>query len=128
MRTFRTPVALVAAFALAMTACSRPEPTVEAVPRVSVVTVGPQVVQRDDELPGRVAAVRTAQIRAQVGGIVQRRMFEQGAEVHAGEPLFQIDPAAFRAVLSKAGYYKNWKETFGADAWSRLEKYTGPLA
>lgn len=102
MRTFRTPVALVATFALAMTACSRPEPTVEAVPRVSVVTVGPQVVQRDDELPGRVAAVRTAQIRAQVGGIVQRRMFEQGAEVHAGEPLFQIDPAAFRADVDSA--------------------------
>jgi len=102
MRTFRTPVALVAAFALAMTACSRPEPTVEAVPRVSVVTVGPQVVQRDDELPGRVAAVRTAQIRAQVGGIVQRRMFEQGAEVHAGQPLFQIDPAAFRADVDSA--------------------------
>ncbi|WP_353101155.1 efflux RND transporter periplasmic adaptor subunit [Stenotrophomonas lactitubi] len=102
MRTFRTPVALVAIFALAMTACSRPEPTVEAVPRVSVVTVGPQVVQRDDELPGRVAAVRTAQIRAQVGGIVQRRMFEQGAEVHAGQPLFQIDPAAFRADVDSA--------------------------
>ncbi|QZN81468.1 efflux RND transporter periplasmic adaptor subunit [Stenotrophomonas sp. DR822] len=102
MRTFRTPVALVAAFALAMTACSRPEPTVEAAPRVSVVTVGPQVVQRDDELPGRVAAVRTAQIRAQVGGIVQRRMFEQGAEVHAGQPLFQIDPAAFRADVDSA--------------------------
>ncbi|MDT9580763.1 efflux RND transporter periplasmic adaptor subunit [Stenotrophomonas indicatrix] len=102
MRTFWTPVALVAAFALAMTACSRPEPAVEAVPRVSVVTVGPQVVQRDDELPGRVAAVRTAQIRAQVGGIVQRRMFEQGAEVHAGQPLFQIDPAAFRADVDSA--------------------------
>lgn len=102
MRTFRTPVALVAAFSLAMTACSRPEPTVEAAPRVSVVTVGPQVVQRDDELPGRVAAVRTAQIRAQVGGIVQRRMFEQGAEVHAGQPLFQIDPAAFRADVDSA--------------------------
>ncbi len=102
MRTFRTPVALVAAFALAMTACSRPEPSVEAVPRVSVVTVGPQLVQRDDELPGRVAAVRTAQIRAQVGGIVQRRLFEQGAEVHAGQPLFQIDPAAFRADVDSA--------------------------
>ncbi|MDV3515097.1 efflux RND transporter periplasmic adaptor subunit [Stenotrophomonas sp. C1657] len=102
MRTFRTPAALVAAFALAMTACSRPEPAVEAAPRVSVVTVGPQVVQRDDELPGRVAAVRTAQIRAQVGGIVQRRMFEQGAEVHAGQPLFQIDPAAFRADVDSA--------------------------
>ncbi|MGF6417105.1 multidrug efflux system membrane fusion protein [Stenotrophomonas sp. AN71] len=102
MRTFRTPVALIAALALAMTACSSPEATPEAAPRVSVVTVGPQVVQRDDELPGRVAAVRTAQIRAQVGGIVQRRLFEQGAEVSAGQALFQIDPAAFRADVDSA--------------------------
>ncbi|MBA0290764.1 efflux RND transporter periplasmic adaptor subunit [Stenotrophomonas maltophilia] len=102
MRTFRTPVALIAALALAMTACSAPEATPGATPRVSVVTVGPQVVQRDDELPGRVAAVRTAQIRAQVGGIVQRRLFEQGAEVRAGQALFQIDPAAFRADVDSA--------------------------
>ncbi|HHA2820391.1 efflux RND transporter periplasmic adaptor subunit [Stenotrophomonas maltophilia] len=102
MRTFRTPVALIAALALAMTACSTPEATPEATPRVSVVTVGPQVVQRDDELPGRVAAVRTAQIRAQVGGIVQRRLFDQGAEVSAGQALFQIDPAAFRADVDSA--------------------------
>jgi len=102
MRTFRTPVALIAALALAMTACSAPEATPEAAPRVSVVTVGSQVVQRDDELPGRVAAVRTAQIRAQVGGIVQRRLFEQGAEVRAGQALFQIDPAAFRADVDSA--------------------------
>ncbi|MBH1763619.1 efflux RND transporter periplasmic adaptor subunit [Stenotrophomonas maltophilia] len=102
MRTFRTPVALIAALALAMTACSAPEATPEAAPRVSVVTVGPQVVQRDDELPGRVAAIRTAQIRAQVGGIVQRRLFEQGAEVRAGQALFQIDPAAFRADVDSA--------------------------
>ncbi|UWU58785.1 efflux RND transporter periplasmic adaptor subunit [Stenotrophomonas maltophilia] len=79
-----------------------PEATPEATPRVSVVTVGPQVVQRDDELPGRVAAVRTAQIRAQVGGIVQRRLFDQGAEVSAGQALFQIDPAAFRADVDSA--------------------------
>ncbi|WP_164106493.1 efflux RND transporter periplasmic adaptor subunit [Stenotrophomonas maltophilia] len=102
MRTFRTPVALIAALALAMTACSAPEATPEATPRVSVITVGPQVVQRDDELPGRVAAVRTAQIRAQVGGIVQRRLFDQGAEVSAGQALFQIDPAAFRADVDSA--------------------------
>ena len=46
--------------------------------------------------------VRTAQIRAQVGGIVQRRLFDQGAEVSAGQALFQIDPAAFRADVDSA--------------------------
>jgi TRAP-type transport system periplasmic protein len=40
----------------------------------------------------------------------------------------RADPAKFRAVLSKAGYYKKWKDTYGADAWSLLEKYSGPLA
>ncbi len=93
---------MIAALALAMTACSTSEAPPEAAPRVSVITVGPQVVQRDDELPGRVAAVRTAQIRAQVGGIVQRRLFDQGAEVSAGQALFQIDPAAFRADVDSA--------------------------
>jgi multidrug efflux system membrane fusion protein len=83
-----------------MTACSA-EATPEAAPRVSVVTVGPQVVQRDDELPGRVAAIRTAQIRAQVGGIVQRRLFEQVRKC-GGQALFQIDPAAFRADVDSA--------------------------
>ncbi|MCD9087239.1 efflux RND transporter periplasmic adaptor subunit [Stenotrophomonas sp. SY1] len=102
MRTFRTPVALVAAFALTMTACSTPTPPPPEPPRVSVVAVGAQVVQRDDELQGRVAAVRTAQIRAQVGGIVLKRQFDQGAEVQAGQPLFQIDPAAFRADVDSA--------------------------
>jgi TRAP-type transport system periplasmic protein len=38
------------------------------------------------------------------------------------------DPTAFRAALSKAGYYKQWKETFGDEAWTLLEKYSGPLA
>lgn len=63
-----------------------------------------------DELPGRVVAWRTAEIRPQIGGIVQRRLFEQGARVHAGQPLFQISPAPYRAdadtaraTLQKAG-------------------------
>ena len=40
---------------------------------------------------------------------------------------YKTDPAAFRAVLSKSGYYKEWKSTYGAEAWALLEKYTGPL-
>lgn len=85
-----------------MTACSSPETPAEVVPKVGVLTVAAQRVQRDDELQGRVAAVRTAQIRAQVGGIVRERLFEQGAEVVAGQALFQIDPAAFRADVDSA--------------------------
>lgn len=59
-------------------------------------------VDLTNELPGRVAAVRTAEIRAQVGGIVQHRLFEQGAEIKAGQPLFQINPAPFKADVDIA--------------------------
>ena len=98
----RITTALCAALVLAMTACSSPEAPPQAVPKVSVLTVAAQRVQRDDELQGRVSALRTAQIRAQVGGIVRKRLFEQGAEVAAGQALFQIDPAAFRADVDSA--------------------------
>lgn len=74
-----------------------PPPTVVA---VATVTEGP--VQLADSLPGRVVAVRTAEIRAQVGGIVQRKLFTEGALVRAGQPLFQINAAPFRAETDSA--------------------------
>ena len=64
------------------------------------VTAAPVTVA--DELPGRVVAWRTAEIRPQVGGIVQRRLFEQGALVRAGQPLFQISAAPYRADADTA--------------------------
>lgn len=66
-------------------------------PPVSVMTVTPSRLELSEVLPGRVTAVRIAEIRPQVSGIVQRRLFEQGAEVQAGQPLFQINPAPFKA-------------------------------
>lgn len=98
----RITTGLCAALVLATTACSSPETPPEVAAKVSVLTVAAQRVQRDDELQGRVSALRTAQIRAQVGGIVRKRLFEQGAEVAAGQALFQIDPAAFRADVDSA--------------------------
>lgn len=66
----------------------------------TIVTPAPVTVA--DELPGRVVAFRTAEIRPQVGGIVQRRLFQQGALVRAGQPLFQISPAPYRADADTA--------------------------
>ena len=74
-----------------------PEP-----PRVSTLQVVRTSVRLQDELPGRVAAVRSAEIRPQVGGIVQRRLFEQGAEVREGQALFQINPAPFKAEVDSS--------------------------
>jgi len=66
-------------------------------PLVTVVTVAPTRLDLTEDLPARVAPVRIAEIRPQVSGIVQRRLFEQGADVRAGQHLFEIDPAPFHA-------------------------------
>lgn len=69
---------------------------------VSVITVQPQRAAIVSELPGRVDAVRDAQIRARVTGIVQRIEFQQGGDVKKDQLLFKIDPAPYQAVYDQA--------------------------
>lgn len=71
-------------------------------PPVGVITVELQAVSLASELPGRVEPSRIAQVRARVTGIVQRRLFREGSDVKAGQPLFQIDPAPYRAAVDSA--------------------------
>lgn len=71
-------------------------------PLVAVISVKPETITLTDELPGRVAAYRTAEIRAQVGGIIEKRLFEQGSEVHANQDLFQISAAPFKTEVDSA--------------------------
>lgn len=74
----------------------------EPLPLVTTTTTQPQQLDVYEELPGRVKAVRVAEIRPQVAGIVQHRLFKQGAEVKAGQSLFQIEPAPFAAEVDTA--------------------------
>ena len=99
-------IPLVIAVAAALTACGggdksagggAPPP-----PQVGVVIAQEQAVALQTELPGRVEALRTAQVRARVNGVVLKRLFTEGAEVKAGEALFQIDPAPYQAALDSA--------------------------
>lgn len=69
---------------------------------VGVVTTALQPVALQTELPGRVEAIRTAQVRARVNGVVLKRLFTEGAEVKAGQALFQIDPAPYQAAFESA--------------------------
>lgn len=69
---------------------------------VGVITVTAETITRTRELPGRTAAFRVAEVRARVNGIVQRRLFEEGAEVREGQALFQIDSRPYRAAVSSA--------------------------
>jgi membrane fusion protein (multidrug efflux system) len=71
-------------------------------PEVSVVTLEPRAVEITDELPGRTTAFRVAEVRPQVTGVVQKRLFAEGTEVKAGQQLFQIDDGSYRAALASA--------------------------
>lgn len=83
--------------------CSGGEPPPEAVtPKVSVISIKPQSQVLTTELAGRTQAFMVAQIRPQVGGIVQRRLFVEGADVKVGQALYQLDAASYTAALAQA--------------------------
>ncbi|MGE8356593.1 MAG: efflux RND transporter periplasmic adaptor subunit, partial [Microvirgula sp.] len=69
---------------------------------VSVVSVASQQLAMTTELPGRTSSFQIAEVRPQVGGIIQKRLFREGADVKAGQPLYQIDPATYRAAYDSA--------------------------
>jgi len=69
---------------------------------VSVVTMQPQRVVLTTELPGRVAASLTAEVRPQVSGIIQNRLFTEGSDVKAGDVLYQIVPSSYQAAYDGA--------------------------
>ena len=69
------------------------------VPEVATVTLQPQQVELTTELPGRTSPYLVAEIRPQVNGIIQRRLFQEGSDVKAGQLLYQIDPAPFQVAL-----------------------------
>ncbi|SDT97627.1 efflux RND transporter periplasmic adaptor subunit [Geopseudomonas guangdongensis] len=71
-------------------------------PLVGVVTLEAQPYTLTSQLPGRTSAYRIAEVRPQVGGIVQKRLFAEGGEVKAGQQLYQIDPATYQATLKSA--------------------------
>ncbi len=73
-----------------------------AVPEVATVSVQPQRVEMNTQLPGRTSAYLIAEIRPQVNGIIQKRLFEEGSDVKEGQLLYQIDPAPFQATYESA--------------------------
>jgi membrane fusion protein (multidrug efflux system) len=88
--------------ALLLAACGKEQAGPPPPPEVSIITLEPRSIEITDQLPGRTTAYRVAEVRPQVTGIVQRRMFTEGSEVKAGDQLFQIDAASYRAALNSA--------------------------
>lgn len=104
MSGFSRTIALPALGLIGMlTACGDTSETAAPPPvPVEVIVIKNQAVPNVVELPGRIAAVRTAEVRARTDGIVQRRLFEEGSDVKAGTPLFLIDPRDYRAQVQSA--------------------------
>jgi len=99
-----------------------------AVPEVSVVAVQPEQVVLTVELPGRTAAHLVAEIRPQVNGIIQKRLFKEGSDVKAGQVLYQIDPASFQAALDNAKASLARAEANRPAIRLRVERYKELLA
>ena len=98
------PVLLILVLVCVLTACKAPAEPVAAAPavQVGVVTLQTESQTLSTELPGRTRAFMIAEIRPQISGIVQKRLFTEGATVKAGQSLYQIDPAAYEVVVASA--------------------------
>jgi len=95
-------IAILIIMGLMFYGCSDKKTGQGMLPEVAVVTVQPKEVEMTAELPGRTSAYLIAEVRPQVGGIIQKRMFREGSYVRAGQALFQIDPALYQATLARA--------------------------
>ena len=136
MRTSLRPVArhlphlsITLTCALLLSACGKEQqgPGQMPPPPVGVVTVAPASVPIEVELSGRLEPIRTAQVRARVTGVVQKRLFAEGAVVQAGQSLYRIDPAPYQAALESAQATQAKAEAALAQAQSTLER-NRPLA
>ena len=90
--------------AVLLAGCDKSQPLVVEKPAVDVgvYTVKAEALTLTTDLPGRTSAFRVAEVRPQVSGILQKRLFEEGTEVKQGQQLYQIDPATYQAELAKA--------------------------
>jgi membrane fusion protein (multidrug efflux system) len=115
--------AAILAFAAALAGCSQETPPTPAPPEVEVLTIRAQPIPNEIVLPGRVQAVRIAEVRARVDGIVQRRLYAEGSDVRAGQALFAIDPRELRAELNAARAALARAEATAANAQQDVDRY-----
>ncbi len=92
-------------------------------PEVGVVVVQPQRVALTTEVAGRTSACLVAEVRPQVGGIIQKRLFTEGSDVKAGDVLYQIDPAVYQAAYKSAKAALAKAEANLLPARLRVERY-----
>jgi len=115
---------LAAAIALAGCGPANEQEKVAEVARpVEVVAVITEPLALTSELPGRVEPIRVAEVRARVPGIVMQKRFEEGADVKAGDLLFQIDPAPLKAAVARAEGELARAQSAVHEAQARVKRY-----
>jgi membrane fusion protein, multidrug efflux system len=92
-------------------------------PEVGVVVMATEPVILTMELSGRISPQMVAEVRPQVGGLIQKRLFTEGSEVKAGEALYQIDPATYQATLASAKASLAKAEANGFTLRQKTERY-----
>jgi len=128
-----SPHLFIAACAvLLLSACGSPNagpatPT-KGTPTVGVVTLEARDVVQQSELPGRTAAFQIAEVRPQVSGIIQARLFREGSDVEAGEVLYEIAPATYQAAYGRAKAALAKAEANLALAKTKAERYQNLVA
>lgn len=124
MKHLAAPTLAGAALLLAACGAQPQAQTHEAPPaEVAVQTVRTQPAQLSITLPGRTVAYRAAEVRPQVSGIIQERLFQEGAEVKAGQPLYQIDAAPYKAAYESAEAALKRAEALVAAAENREKRF-----
>lgn len=114
---------------LALGACGDKKTDAQAKPgapppaEVSVITIAAERIAITNELPGRLEATRSAEVRARVPGIVQKRLFTEGSDVKAGTVLFRIDPASLQAALANVQAARSRAEANLAQASLKVKRY-----
>jgi RND family efflux transporter, MFP subunit len=124
------PLLFAGAIGIFLTACQDKQPaaTGERPPtEVTVVTVAPQQVSLTTELPGRAVAFRKAEVRPQVSGLLQRRLFEEGTTVEAGQQLYQIDAERYEAAVQTAKANLAKAKANATSAQAREKRYQNLL-
>ena len=116
--------------AVSMTGCKRQgqAPPMGGVADVSTITVTQQQVMLTYELPGRTSPYLISEIRPQVSGLIQKRLFTEGSDVKAGQELYQIDPAPFQAALDNAKAALGRAEAHLPSIQLRVNRYKEALA
>jgi membrane fusion protein (multidrug efflux system) len=102
---------------LALAACSKAPPPPPPPPSVGFVVLKTEPVTLTTELPGRISAFETSDVRPQVSGVIRQRLFKEGSLVHAGQVLYVIEDAGYRAsVLNAQGQLATAKATIHSTA------------